>query len=122
MSSSQGIKRQEAQLRVLRHLAGHPDASTRQIADAVGISNGAAFYVLRALIEKGLVKSENFARAERKSQYLYLLTPEGLAEKMRLTEKFIQIKRNEYRALRAEVEALEDEVKHNSAIRQRVAD
>jgi len=118
MSSSHDIKRQEAQLRVLRHVAEHPDVSTRQIADAVGISNGAAFYVLRALIDKGLVKSENFARAERKSQYLYLLTPEGLAEKMRLTEKFIQIKRMEYCALRAEVEALEDEFARNGAQRQ----
>jgi EPS-associated MarR family transcriptional regulator len=118
MSSSQDLRRQEAQLRVLRHVAEHPDASTRQIAEAVGVSNGAAFYVLRALIDKGLVKAENFAQAERKSQYLYLLTPEGLAEKMRLTEKFIQIKRMEYRALRAEVEALENEFAGNDAQRR----
>jgi EPS-associated MarR family transcriptional regulator len=116
MSSSHGIKREEAQLRVLRHVAEHPDASTRQIADAVGVSNGAAFYVLRALIDKGHVKAENFANAERKCQYLYLLTPEGIAEKMRLTEKFLQIKRQEYRDLRAEVEALEEELARSNAL------
>jgi EPS-associated MarR family transcriptional regulator len=115
MSSSHDLRHQEARLRVLRHLAEHPDASTRQIADAVGISNGAAFYVLRALIDKGLVKAENFAQAERKTQYLYLLTPEGLAEKMRLTEKFIRIKRWEYRALRAAVKALEEELRPSGA-------
>jgi EPS-associated MarR family transcriptional regulator len=115
MSSTQDIRRQEDQLRVLRHVAEHPDASTRQIAKAVGVSNGAAFYVLRALIDKGLVKAENYARAKRKSQYLYLLTPEGLTEKIRLTEKFIRIKREEYFALRAEIETLEDEFARNSA-------
>jgi EPS-associated MarR family transcriptional regulator len=116
MSNRQDTRRQEARLRVLRHVAEQPDASTRQIAKAVGVSNGAAFYVLRALVDKGLVKAENFANAERKSQYIYLLTPEGLAEKMRLTEKFLQIKRQEYRDLRAEVEALEEELARSNAL------
>jgi EPS-associated MarR family transcriptional regulator len=115
MASLQDARREEARLKVLRYIAEHPVASTRQIAEAVNVSNGAAFYVLRALVDKGLVKVENFARAERKSQYLYLLTSAGLVEKMRLTEKFLQIKREEYRALRAEVAALEDEVVRNDA-------
>jgi EPS-associated MarR family transcriptional regulator len=110
MSSRQDTRRQEARLRVLRHVAEQPDASTRQLAKAVGVSNGAAFYVLRDLVDTGLVKTERFANAERKSQYLHILTPEGLAEKMRLTMKFLQIKRQQYRDLRAEVEALEEEL------------
>ena len=118
MSSRQDTRRQEARLRVLRHIAEQPDASTRQIAKAVGVSNGAAFYVLRALVDKGLVKAENFANAQRKCQYLYLLTPEGFAEKMRLTENFLQIKRQEYRELRAEVEALEEELMRSSPLRR----
>ena len=117
MSSSHDLRREEAQLKVLRYVAIHPDASTRQIANAVGVSNGTAFYVLKALVDKGLVKAENFSKAERKSQYLQILTPEGLAEKMRLTEKFIRIKRQEYRAIRAEIDALEDEFARNDAQR-----
>jgi EPS-associated MarR family transcriptional regulator len=117
MSTSNDIRRQEAQLRVLRHVTEHPDASTRQIAEAVGVSNGAAFYVLRALIDKGLLKAEKFVRAERKSQYLYLLTPKGIAEKMLLTEKFIRIKREQYGTLRVELKALEKELASNAADR-----
>ena len=49
-------------LQVMRLLSENPERSTRDIADAVGISNGGAYYVLTALIEKGFVKLENFKK------------------------------------------------------------
>ena len=73
------------------------------------ISNGSAYYVLNALIEKGYVKAKNFKNNPSKSGYLYLLTPDGLREKSRLTGKFILRKREEYNALKLEIEALERE-------------
>ena len=85
------------------------NVSTRELAERLQISNGAAYYVLRALIHKGYVKAENFKNNPNKSGYLYLLTPDGLREKSRLTGKFILRKRDEYNALKAEIEALERE-------------
>ena len=85
------------------------EISTRELAARMQISNGAAYYVINALIEKGYVKVENFKNNSNKSSYLYLLTPAGLREKSRLTAKFIQRKKAEYRALKAEIEALERE-------------
>ena len=83
--------------------------STRQVADKVGISNGSAFYVLTALVEKGYVKLGNFKKNPRKGQYAYLLTPKGIREKSLLTHSFIERKREEFQVLRAEIRTLEEE-------------
>ena len=83
--------------------------SSRQLADAVGISNGSAYYVLTALVEKGLVKLENFKKSPHKGRYAYLLTPKGIREKSILTHNFIARKRLEHENLKKEIEALEQE-------------
>ena len=110
MASRRDEQREDTRLRVMRLLAEDPERSTRQIAEAVGISHGAAYYVVGALIEKGFVKLGNFSRNPKKGQYAYLLTPRGLSEKTTLTKSFIARKRAEYEDLRAEVEALEREL------------
>ena len=97
-------------LRVMRLIAENPEFSTRQIADQVGIANGSAYYIITALIEKGYVKLENFAKSSRKGQYAYLLTPKGIREKSLLTHRFIKIKKREYEFLMSEIKALEEEV------------
>ena len=83
--------------------------STRQVADEVGISNGSAYYVLTALVEKGFVKLGNFKKNPRKGQYAYLLTPKGIREKSLLTHSFVERKRKEFDFLQAEIKALEEE-------------
>lgn len=87
----------------------HPELSTRELASAVGISNGSAYYVIIALADKGLVKLEKFANNTRKGQYAYLLTPKGIREKSLLTHSFIKRKREEFEVLKAEIKALEEE-------------
>ena len=83
--------------------------STRQVADEAGISNGSAYYALTALVQKGFVKLGNFKKNPRKGQYAYLLTPKGIREKSILTHRFIEHKREEFEALKAEIKALEEE-------------
>ena len=94
----------------MRLIDGNSEISTRQIADEVGISNGSAYYLLTAFVEKGFVKLGNFKNNPRKGQYAYLLTPKGLQEKSLLTHRFIGRKRKEYENLRAEINTLEEEV------------
>ena len=96
-------------LKVMRLISQKPEVSTRQVAEDVGISNGSAYYVLTALVEKGLVKLGNFKNNPRKGQYAYLLTPRGIREKSLLTHSFIERKREEFEALKAEITALEEE-------------
>ena len=109
MASRRDEKQESARLEVLRLLSDNPEISTRRMADAVGISNGSAYYVLKALVEKGFVKLENFKKNPRKGQYAYLLTPKGIREKSLLTHSFIERKREEFEVLKAEIKALEEE-------------
>lgn len=99
----------EIRLRILRLFAENPEISTRELAAAVGISNGSAHYVVTALLGKGLIKLSNFAKNPRKTPYAYLLTPKGIREKSLLTHSFIERKREEFEVLQAEIKALEEE-------------
>ena len=109
MASRRAEQQSEIRLKVMRLISESPDMSSRQVAEAVGISNGSAYYVLTALIEKGLIKLGNFQKNPRKGQYVYLLTPKGIREKSILTHNFIERKRKEYINLKNEIEALEEE-------------
>ena len=109
LASQREGQRYEVRLRVLRLVQANPELSTRKIAEDVGISNGSAFYVLTALVEKGFLKLDNFKKSSIKGRYAYILTPKGVREKSLLTSRFIERKREEYKDLCAEIEALERE-------------
>ena len=109
MASRREEHQEDVRLRVMRLIDENSEMSSRQIADKVGIANGSAYYVLTALVKKGFVKLENFKNSQRKGQYSYLLTPKGIREKSLLTHRFIGRKRQEFDALRAEIESLEEE-------------
>ena len=94
----------------MRLISFDAEVSSRQVADAVGISNGSAYYILVALVDKGFVKLSNFKKNTRKGSYVYLLTPKGIRKKLDLTPLFIKRKCQELEDLRAEIEALEHEV------------
>lgn len=88
----------------------NPHVTTRQIADQVGLSNGSAHYMLRALLEKGIVKIRNFAQSSDKARYAYVLTPEGIRQKTMLTQAFLRAKRTEFYLLKEELSSLEREL------------
>ena len=110
VASNRAERQEETQFRVMRLLAENPEISTRQIADAVGVSNGKAYYCVSALIEKGLVKVKNFSNSEKKTSYLYQLTPRGIREKALLTTKFLERKLEEFEDLKAEIARLEGDL------------
>ena len=101
---------EERQLDALRLLETNPEMTQRELAEALGVSLGAANYCLKALVEKGWVKLENFQNNPNKLRYLYLLTPMGMAAKTTLTARFLRRKLAEYEALKAEIEQLQSEV------------
>jgi EPS-associated MarR family transcriptional regulator len=83
--------------------------SQRELAAAIGNSNGSAHYLLSALLASGLIKVDNFSAAEDKRRCAYILTPQGIAEKAAATSRFLGRKLAEYEALRREIEALQSE-------------
>ena len=90
-------------LQILRNIK--EDVSQLSIAKEVGFSVGKVNFILQALVQKGLVKSERFIASNNKMKYSYLLTNDGVKEKMNLTRKFIQRKKAEYETLQNELEA-----------------
>jgi EPS-associated MarR family transcriptional regulator len=96
-------------LRVLRLLEARPRLTQRQMARELGVSLGKAHYCLSALLGKGFVKVQNFRNSTNKRGYVYLLTPAGVAAKAELTRHFLVRKREEYDALRLEIERLQQE-------------
>jgi len=101
---------QEIHLKVLRHLQQNPDVTQRELAELLGVSLGKANYCLKALIEKGFVKARNFKNSNRKSAYLYVLTPSGIDAKARISLAFLKRKVHEYERLKQEIAQLEQEV------------
>lgn len=97
-------------LGALRLLTVRPELSQRQLAQELGLSLGKTHYVLHALLDKGLLKIEKFRRSDNKRVYAYLLTPRGVAEKMRLTKTFLDRKELEFELLKTEIRSLRVEV------------
>ena len=101
---------EERHLKAMRLLEQNPKMTQRELAQGLGVSVGAANYCLKALVEKGWVKLENFQNNPNKLGYLYLLTPMGLAAKAQLTTRFLRRKMAEYEVLYEEIEQLRAEV------------
>ena len=102
-------QQEDTQFRVLRLLQATPKITQRELAARLGVSLGATNYVLRALIQKGAIKVQNFQDNRSKLQYIYLLTPQGMVEKLALTARFLARKRKEYEALKTEIETVSKE-------------
>ena len=100
----------ETHLKVLRVLESTPNINQRKLAESLGVSLGKTNFCLNALLDKGLVKMENFRRSDTKLKKIaYILTPSGISERIAMTTRYLERKRAEYDALRAEIEAIERE-------------
>ena len=100
------MKNEELTLAILRN--AESIRTQKSLADNLGYSVGKINYILKALISKGLIKAENFATSTNKKQYRYLLTREGIEEKIVLTEKFIDRKKREYAELMVELHEMKE--------------
>ena len=81
-------------------------SSQQSLAKEIGYSVGKINYVLKALVDKGLIKVENFTNSKNKRKYSYLLTNKGIKEKIALTKKFIARKKAEYEELQRDLEMM----------------
>jgi EPS-associated MarR family transcriptional regulator len=94
---------------LLKILENNPKLSQRELAIELGISVGKVNFCLKALIEKGLLKTNNFRNSKNKLAYMYLLTPKGIEEKARITVEYLKWKLQQYEELRQEIEELQRE-------------
>ena len=97
---------QDIRLDLLRKLESNPHFTQRELSREVGVSLGKVNYCMKKLTEKGLIKITNFTHNPNKMGYAYLLTPQGIEEKSRLTFSFLNRKIVEYEVLKKEINAL----------------
>jgi len=98
----------EDYFQILRKIQKNKDLSQRILANELGFSLGKLNYCLKALKEKGLIKIKNFKKNPNKINYIYVLTPKGIAEKSTLTLNFMKRKLQEYEELKKEMQSLND--------------
>ncbi|NQV69326.1 MAG: MarR family EPS-associated transcriptional regulator [Pseudohongiella sp.] len=101
----------EITYKLLKSIEENSSQSQRELSKSMGVSLGKLNYCLKALIDKGWVKVNNFRRNPNKADYLYLLTPEGVEEKGRVTVSFLQRKMAEYEQVKAEIAQLQKETR-----------
>jgi len=97
------MKFMQEKLEILRKVAKKPTYSQRELAFELNISVGKINYILNELKKKGLVKIGNFKKNKNKTNYFYLLTAKGIANKSKLTLKFMKLKLQEYDQLKKEI-------------------
>lgn len=101
---------------LLKTLENNPGLSQRDLAKRLGVSLGKINFCLNALIEKGCLKVNNFRNSDNKLAYAYLLTPQGVEEKARITVHFLKYKVQEYERLHAEIEELKLEAEQKGLL------
>ena len=80
------------------------EAVPARTGEGLGIQSWQAELCLESPVFKGLVKMENFAHSEQKIQYRYILTPDGIKEKIQVTAAFIERKQAEYERILQEID------------------
>ena len=106
----------ELRYSLFRILQNYPRISQRALAKLLGISLGKTNYCLRAFIDKGWVMPRRFQHNRNRWGYEYIITPDGLEERNRITIRFLQCKLTEYKALQKEIEELRQEIKDLSVV------
>jgi len=99
----------EIAYKLLKLIEAEPHLSQREIAQKMGVSLGKTNYCLKALIDKGFIKLQNFYNNKKKSAYIYFLTPKGIEEKAAVTYRFLHRKIEEYEKIKVEIENLKNE-------------
>lgn len=112
----------EIDLKLLKLLEDNPALTQRQLADRLGVSLGKTNYCLKALKDKGLVKWGNFSNSPNKLQYMHLLTPKGISQKLSLTIHFLERKQEEFERLKKEIVLLQAEIGQQKPQLDRVRD
>ena len=103
------MNNKDIHLDLLCKLESNPEYTQRQLSREMGVSLGKINYCMKKLSEKGWLKLKSFSHSSNKLGYIYLLTPQGIEQKARLTTSFLKTKVEEFEILRGEIAKLKIE-------------
>lgn len=109
MDNNLQSKQTSKDLELLNKIEQDPEISQASLADELGVAVGTINWYLKRLISKGYIKVK---RAQRK-KLLYIITPEGIALRTRLTVDYIQNSFELYRHIRMKTRYLLQELRQN---------
>ncbi len=89
-------------LALLQEIEANPDISQAMLAEELGVAIGTVNWHLKRLVEKGFVK----VKRARRRKLRYIITPEGIALRARLTVDYIQQSFRLFRHIRTKVTSL----------------
>ena len=87
---------------MLQEIEADPDISQAKLAEELGVAIGTVNWHLKRLVEKGFVKVKRIRRRKLR----YIITPEGLSLRARLTLAYIQQSFSLFRDVRQDVRDL----------------
>lgn len=94
----------------MRVIDENPQVTQRELSANLGMSLGKINFLIKAMVDKGFIKADNFKNSQKKIAYLYCLTPKGIEEKAKITYRFLKWKVAEYEKLEQEIRQLQKEV------------
>ena len=90
-------------LSLLDAISGDSSRTQRDLARMTGLNVAKVNFLLKRLAGKGMVKLHNVSESRNKLRYLYVLTPQGVMEKTRLTYRFMRRALRDYSRIDSEV-------------------
>jgi DNA-binding MarR family transcriptional regulator len=96
MSEQMDSRQVERDLQILEHIERDPNITQATLATHLGVAVGSVNWYLKRLINKGYIK----VRQMQRRRLRYLITPQGMAEKARLTASFMRVSMRLYRETR----------------------
>ena len=102
-------------LNLLSEIEREGRQSQRDLSNRIGLSLGKTNFLLKSLVEVGWVKVNNFRLSGNKLVYAYVLTPQGVAEKVKITRRYLKKKEQDYLALQLEIESIRMMIKSSEA-------
>jgi DNA-binding MarR family transcriptional regulator len=100
------LSQEDRELILLEEIANDPDVNQATLAELLDVAVGTVNWHIKRLISKGYIKAK---RAQRK-KLRYIITPEGIALRARLTVRYIENQMRLYRETRNHVKDLLAEI------------
>ena len=101
------LSQDDRELILLEEIANDPDVNQSTLAEMLDVAVGTVNWHIKRLVNKGYVKAK---RAQRK-KLRYIITPEGIALRAKLTVQYIENQMRLYRETRERVKDLLAEIK-----------
>jgi MarR family transcriptional regulator, temperature-dependent positive regulator of motility len=96
--------------KVLKEIESNPSHTQRSLAEKLNVSLGKINFILSGLVEKGIVKAKKLKNNPDKIRWQYILTPEGIKEKIQITKDYLNRRTEEYEYLKTEISELQEEL------------